>query len=346
MPATNGQGRMSEGLHMESVVSFPWTGEQYTRLIRSFLESLGVNVRLPPPITDRTIKLGTRHSPDMICFPYKVTLGSMIEALEQGTDILLMHDNYGQCRQRHYWKIQEMTLRDLGYRFQMWPISRRTFFPSLRRLTGKSHMAIWRAYREYVASVEAIDARQTRWAEDRLNIAFLGEIYTCFEETINNNLAGKLRELGVNPYAGITLTEIAHTTYAFGWRSIPRSILKLARPGGFDPLSPGAGSARFAREAQSYLNGPIGGHAYENICQLLWLRDRGVDGVIHLLPLSCMPETMIEPIINRICQQGGIPMLRLPIDETNSQANFETRIETFVELIKRKGKRNEMVARH
>ena len=47
-----------------------------------------------------------------------------------------------------------------------------------------------------------------------------------------------------------------------------------------------------------------------------------------------MPETLGEPIINKICSDNNIPLLRIPIDENNSEANLETRIETFCELIK------------
>ncbi len=330
---------------MDQLISFPWMGLRYTRQLKAFLETLGLRVMLPPRISDRTIKLGTRHSPDMICFPYKVTLGNLIEALDNGAQVLLMHDNAGQCRQRHYWKIQELTLRELGYAFEMHPISRRSFFPLLRRLSGRSHLAIYRAYRHHVGEIAGIDADQTRWAGDRLNIGIIGEVYTCFEESINNDVIGKLRELEVNPYNTVTLTEIASTTYSYRLQDIPRTIAGLFRKD-YETISAGADAAQYLEQARAYLNGPLGGHAYSNICQLLRMRDRGVDGVIHLLPLSCMPETTIEPIINRICQEKHLPLLRLPIDETNSQANFETRIETFIELIKRKGSRtHEMLAR-
>jgi len=51
-----------------------------------------------------------------------------------------------------------------------------------------------------------------------------------------------------------------------------------------------------------------------------------------------MPETTIEPILDKICVDYNVPLLRLMIDETNSEANFDTRIETFAEMIKRRKK--------
>src|SRR5574344_1860458 len=43
----------------------------------------------PPPITAKTIELGTKYSPDFICTPFKYTLGTMIECLESGADTLI-----------------------------------------------------------------------------------------------------------------------------------------------------------------------------------------------------------------------------------------------------------------
>lgn len=51
---------------------------------------------LPPPITRRTIQLGAAASPDTVCMPYKTLMGSMIEALENGAEVLVMSG--GDCR--------------------------------------------------------------------------------------------------------------------------------------------------------------------------------------------------------------------------------------------------------
>ena len=69
------------------------------------------------------------------------------------------------------------------------------------------------------------------------------------------------------------------------------------------------------------------------------LVDKNIGGVIHLLPMSCMPETSIEPFVNTICRDSNTPLLRIPIDENTAEANLETRLETFVELIKMRGEK-------
>ena len=126
----------------DRVVTFPWMGQKYPMLLKESLESMGLNVQLPPKTTERTIKLGVKHSAEMFCFPYKVTLGNFIEALENGANTLFMYDNRGECRLRHYYKIHEFTLRNLGYEFEMYGVSFKNMIGILRKLTGKSFLEI------------------------------------------------------------------------------------------------------------------------------------------------------------------------------------------------------------
>lgn len=338
---------------LEPIITFPWMGKKYTLLIKEMMESLGLKVILPPPISEKTVQLGVRHSSDMMCFPYKTNLGNFIEALELGANTLMMYDNGGQCRQRHYWKIHEITLRNMGYEFDMYPISRETIIPVLHRVTGKSVVKIINMYETFAKRLRELDAKRYQWSYDKLNIGLIGEIYSCCEEKVNYNIEQKLRKFGVNPYNTATLNDFFSSDMNInlvqvlkGWVSgdlapINNEIFRS------DSIPPN--KLVYYNIAKRYLNGPVGGHGFENIYNLLWMADRGVSGVIHILPLSCMPETTVEPIINIICQEKKIPLLRLPIDETNSEANVDTRVETFVELIKRKDiaerrKRLEMLA--
>jgi len=40
----------------------------------------------PKEISTRTLELGSKYSPDFVCTPFKYTLGTMIESLEDGAD--------------------------------------------------------------------------------------------------------------------------------------------------------------------------------------------------------------------------------------------------------------------
>ena len=42
----------------------------------------GVEVVYPPDVTREIVKIGSKHSPEFVCFPFKVTLGEFINMIE------------------------------------------------------------------------------------------------------------------------------------------------------------------------------------------------------------------------------------------------------------------------
>ena len=75
------------------------------------------DIIIPPFITAKTIELGSKYSPDFVCTPFKYTLGTMIESLEQGASILIQFG--GGCRYGYYSELQEQILKELGYKFEL-----------------------------------------------------------------------------------------------------------------------------------------------------------------------------------------------------------------------------------
>lgn len=69
-------------------------------------------VRMPAP-TRRTLEIGSEHSNDYVCAPFKHILGDYVEALEAGANVLVQFTGY--CRLTYYGELQEMILRDMGY---------------------------------------------------------------------------------------------------------------------------------------------------------------------------------------------------------------------------------------
>jgi predicted nucleotide-binding protein (sugar kinase/HSP70/actin superfamily) len=299
---------------MERVFSFPRIGK-YTNVFTQMLKSFELRVLTPPPITERTIKLGVKHSADMMCYPFKVTLGSFIEEIEQGANCLIMYDSRGKCRQRHYWMLHKLILRNIGYDFLMYPLSLKCILKLIKQFNPDlSYLVIARKLRQGWTRLKKIEDPPIYKIKEGVNIGIVGEIYTCLEPAINLNIEKKLKKFGVNVYNTVQLTDFI--------KASTRTSLLEKRP--------------YKKKVARYLNGPIGGHGFENLYNALILCEKGFDGIIHLLPLSCMPETTIEPILDKICADYNVPLLRLMIDETNSEVNFDTRIETFTEMINRR----------
>jgi predicted nucleotide-binding protein (sugar kinase/HSP70/actin superfamily) len=290
-------------------------GKEYIKLIGRSLTNIGINVQLPPLTTDKTIQVGVRNTAEMVCFPLKPTLGNFVEALDDGANTLLMYDSQGLCRLRHYWKIQEFILRSMGYEFEIFNINFSNILAVLKELSGASYAKIIRELIRVYGRIKKADKEKEKWSGTSPNIGIIGEIFTCCDERINYGIENKIYKLGAKPVNTVTLSSFIRETL----------LEKIHFP---------SKRKRYDKKAEVYFNGILGGHAKQNISNLLELVDKNIDGVIHLLPMSCMPETTIEPFVTAICRDNDTPLLRIPIDENTAEANLETRLETFIELIK------------
>lgn len=284
----------------------------YTDFFVKALRELGINIVPPPDITNETNKLGIRNSIEMQCFPEKATLGSLIKAVEKNnvTDIIT-YSSEGQCRFRHYGKLYELALKNLGHNINIHIIKKGHIFRDLKKITGASYWKIWKVFRKTIKKINRYEELQEGlyYKLGGINILLIGEIYTLLEPKINFNIRKKLQVLDIGSKLTATLS------------SFINSNIK--------------GKEIHSKEADKYFNGEVGGHGKQGIIHLLENIDK-VAGVIHILPLTCMPEAVAMPVIEYICRQNKIPLLRIEIDDNASELNIQTRLEAFTEMIKRR----------
>ena len=80
----------------------------------------------------------------------------------------------------------------------------------------------------------------------------------------------------------------------------------------------------------------IGGECIETIGDTVYAAKHGIDGIIHISPFSCMPEIVAQNILPKVSKNENIPVLSLVLDEQTGKAGYITRIEAFIDLIKRR----------
>lgn len=61
-----------------------------------------------------------------------------------------------------------------------------------------------------------------------------------------------------------------------------------------------------------------------------------IDGVIFLISFACGPDSLIEELVMRDMKTQKIPFLTLILDEHSGESGLVTRIESFVDMIRRK----------
>jgi predicted nucleotide-binding protein (sugar kinase/HSP70/actin superfamily) len=85
----------------------------------------------------------------------------------------------------------------------------------------------------------------------------------------------------------------------------------------------------------------IGGDALECVSDVMYAKEKGKDGIIHISPFTCMPEIMSQNIFPKMREDVDIPILTLIMDEQTGKAGYLTRLEAFVDLMRRKKMRKQ-----
>lgn len=309
---------MSGTKHKKSRLSFPRYGK-YTDLLAELLTKLGADVITPPPITKRTVELGTKYAPGDICYPFKITLGTMIESVEQGADMIMMANSDGWCILRCYSAVQEEIMRSMGYKFSMCSINIRKpvkfFLDARRMIPGLSVLTLIREMARFFKKVREMDEveKEVNKGSD-IRIGVIGEVFVCNENTVNMDIVKKLQRMGI---------------FVDRWLCLSNNVAML-----FKDMFRISDANKYNAIARRYFPVRIGGHANENLVKLIRYVKEGYDGVIMLRPFTCTPETVIEPIIERISRDYNMPVLSLSIDESTLETHFQTRIESFVDMLK------------
>ena len=354
-------------------VTFPHAGQAWVPLSTVFAKA-GVECIVPPLCSKRTLSLGVKYSPEWVCLPFKLNLGNFIEALELGADTLVYVAGPGLCRLGYYAKVAEQILRDAGYQFEMvtfdwqekqivglaeflkkllpnksWPqmvgdlkfgLGQLALMDDLERMTLRLRpraqnpaeiSEIWRTAGDRVAKawtgselkktkaeiVAEFNAVPQKPNADPLKIGLLGEFFVVTEPFANMDIEDLLGKMGV---------EVQRHAFFSDWA---RSWLFLEAIG----LSHGQ---KVKKAAAPYLSRDVSGDAQQTVGETILHQKEGFDGIVHLLPLTCMPEIIAQSIMPRVTRDFDIPVLSIVLDEQMGRAGFITRIEAFVDLMQRR----------
>ncbi len=339
------------------------------------MRKIGVEPFVPPYTSKKTLSLGTKHSPEAICLPYKLILGNFIEAIEGGADYVAMITSPGCCRLGEYGNCIHSALVDLGYDAKYIELTLydgiKGMYNFLQRLSGKNNPILFArainigirkmfalddlenilsyyrarevnfgdAEKNFNKAVKLIDEadntrslkkakkaafelmKQTRIDKNRevLRVDITGEIYLVCDQFSNQNILRELGKMGVQTRRSLTISGFIKDAI----------IPKIFREGETH-------LQRAYRLAQPYLMRDIGGDSLECVSDVAYADERGIDGIIHISPFTCMPEIMSQNIFPAMRENCDIPILPLIMDEQTGKAGYLTRLEAFVDLMRRR----------
>lgn len=344
-------------------VSFPHMGNYYIPAKYLLSHIVDADIIIPPFITAKTIELGSKYSPDFVCTPFKYTLGTMIESLEQGASILIQFG--GGCRYGYYSELQEQILKDLGYKFELLNLvtngkaNAKRIYKMIKKIDKK--FSIFKGlYYLYIAKnmVKYMDK-----VDDyiRKNVGF--EVNKNSFDNLNKEMLDKFSKVSnpINLY-------ILYKKYFKKFKKIkinkPKNCLKVGVIGELYTLmepfsnyylekelaSYNIEIKRFTnvnyllfknkktikkalRKSKKYMKYKMCADASSNIYWTKYLCDKKYDGIIHIKSSFCTPEIGSMPIIDKVASSYNVPIIYFSFDANTSEVGIKTRLEAFYDMI-------------
>ncbi len=358
----------------EKIVSFPRMGNIHIPVC-AVLKEMGANIILPPPNNKQTLSIGTRYSPETMCLPYKMNLGNYFQALENGANTLLMFQAPGTCRLGNYAKMAEMKLKELGYDFEMivfdmYKGQSGEVINKFSRATGnKSITRAVRGLKICLAKFDALDKieRELHYLRPReknfgaaekiyikgtnrihqaqntgeitqavnrtmseykqiyidkskeiLKIYLTGEFFVLLDPFVNMDIEREIGRMGVEVDRQIMLSDWINQSLTPKWLRKNETHKERA-----------------VKNAKRYMTRVVGGECVESIGDTVLAAKKNIDGVVHIGPFNCIPEIISQCILPHISSKEEIPVISLFMDEHTGKAGLITRLEAFIDLLRR-----------
>lgn len=286
---------------------------RYRTLWQTFFRELEIPV-VTSPLTDRSIlEQGTALAIDEACLSLKIYLGH-VAALVRKCDYILIPriSSFGHHRNMctRFEALPDLTqtvFRDSGQKFLTYDVdelskhSEEAAFLDLGRSVGCPPKAVKRAYQrakkaELAQHKAEVQAQEALFRQEGLKILIAAHSYVAEDPCMGKPVTDYLRGAGVLPLRADLVDR--------------EGAIKRSRD-----LSP---TCKW--EINREILGGIVQHRAD------------VDGMILLSAFPCGPDAMVNELILR--RMKGIPILNLVLDSQSGAAGVETRLESFIDIIR------------
>lgn len=359
-------------------ITWPYFGS-ITYIIEILFRELGrKDLICPKKPNKRTFEIGSRHSPEFVCTPFKITLGTFMEMLDEGAYELATGGCHSYCRFGYYWPVQKLILEDLGYDFKF--IGMDYLRPSKFLQTLKEDVShgcnLWQVLRAFRVAwiksryIELIDQIHYKYRAIELEKGISDKIaLKAFQMVVEAENLREVRKLSkripelfekninIDKTATPLKVVVCGELYVVFEQTLNLDIHRRLNDLGIivknsvslsSYLDVGHKVNPFIRmdfkkarkAAKPYLENRCGGETLENIGDIILYKKKGWDGVVHLYPFSCMPEIITRSFIPQLSREHNMPVLSLVLDEHTGETGFQTRIEAFTDLLERRKEKN------
>lgn len=358
-----------------NTLAFPHMGNYYVPIKYLFSHITTLNIMTSPPITNKTIELGNKYSPDFVCTPFKYTLGTYIEALEKGADILVQAG--GGCRYGYYSELQTKILEDLNYKFEYINLvskgktdifkiikQMKKIEPNFKIIKSAYYLFITTKMVKYMDKVDdyireniGFEKEENSFKREyRKMLRSFSETKSYFDlrkkykkhfkkiknlEVIKNNplrvgIIGELYTV-MEPFSNYFI-ENTLATYNIEVKRFTNVHYLL--------FEKGYKIKKYLKTVKKYIKYKMGADASDNIARTKYLCENKYDGIIHIKSSFCTPEIGAMPIINKICKEYDVPVIFFSFDANTSEVGIKTRLEAFRDMIEMRKNNEKLLSRN
>ncbi|TXT62329.1 MAG: hypothetical protein BAJALOKI3v1_620030 [Promethearchaeota archaeon] len=315
---------------------------RYFPFWKKILEELGAEIVLSPPTNKKIVTVGVQHGFGELCIPMKIYYGHVMHLIEHYPDLdFIFVPRYVSEVNEAFFCPKFLSLPDVVKilpdvpKILHFEVNVKEFPVNIAAIDLGKQLGVGRS-----KSLEAYEhARQyfhkykkflrkgapvnhalklvrmgkpfklpKRQIDGELRLLLIGHEYNLFDTYINLDFQKKLRERDVE-----VLTK----------ENLPESIYNI-------PVVVNKKLKNYWRHEEEIMQ----------VCRHFMTKGREeIDGIIFLISFACGPDSIISELIMRDMKVVGIPYLALIMDEHSGEAGMLTRIESFVEMIKRKKKK-------
>lgn len=317
-----------------SYPSMGWSKIAFKSLVNNIP---GVKVVMPPKIDDNIVKRGIKNSPEFVCYPFKVTLGEMINLYEkEGVNNFVMAVDKGPCRFGYYGPVQKRILHDMGYddveMFYVQQDDLRTFewldmYSELEKLTGEKINPALAAYNlglfltksYYVERITGLEGLiRCREKDKGKTTQVIHELMQSLDEENNlmklqyfdKKIIDEFKKVDIDKemeplkvvYTGEIHVFLEQNVNHYLMRELGELGVEVHKS--FDvydwvmhKFNTNKRRDKLEKIAKKYIPMDIGGEAVWNMGDYLHAQEEGFNGFVHLYPFGCMPEVTFKGII-------------------------------------------------
>lgn len=314
-----------------------------------------------PKITSKTIEIGSKYSPEFLCTPFKYTLGTMIEGIEKGANVVMQLG--GGCRYGYYSELQKQILSDLDYDvllinlvtagkanpFKIYKELKK--ISKIRIIKSLYYLLITKKMVEYMDLIDDYIRKHIGFEVEKNSFVNLKKkMLESFSKVKNLRELNKqykdymsaFKKIQIhmpsNPIKIAVIGELytvmePFANYYLEYELASKSIQVLRFTNVDYLLFKKSNAIKRMLKKNEDIKYKMGADASDNICRTRMLCENGIDGIIHIKSSFCTPEISAMPIINKICKENKVPVIFFSFDANTSEVGIKTRLEAFYDML-------------